>query len=197
MPYYHAMEALKKPLTSRPPKGFYEAIHRSGCPEPKFGDPLMGYPISKIAESSFSKSIEGAILGGAKGFCDEEKTCEIDIYESDEEPDVDISDCPPDFDILEEVRYRREIPVKRVKTITISPDFYKEFEFAYQEEVVNTDWLSEMKEFVQEQLRQGKTTIPAISKKWKEKKLEIWLKEIGMTRELYETYQKRAKEMPW
>jgi len=195
MSYYHSTMLGKKPLTSIAPKGEYEAVPLNGCPEPIGGDPKAGFPISKILETSFSKTIEGAILGGGR-FCEEGRECILDIYETEEEPDVDISGCPYDFGVLDEVRYRREIPVRKKMRVTLSSGFIGEFEYAYPEEgsALNEEWLMFMKEFIAEQLRAGKTRILPIPRRRKEKELEEVLESYGMSKKEWEEHQRRAKK---
>lgn len=132
--YYHSIVASKESFNTLTPKGYYENIAKdTGCPETATGvfesepDEPPEFIESDIPEISFSKSLEGAILGGLKTQFDlrwakiNDKHW-LDIYMTDEEPDIDISKCEElDFDLLEEVRYRRTILVKKIATIEIDP----------------------------------------------------------------------------
>ena len=104
--YYHSTRSSDRVFKEMQPTGYYENAGIDGdCPQPLFDDIGAGFPMSDIPELSFSKSVEGSVLGGVKSQCEINEDCSIDIYSTEEEPDIDLSDCPWDFSILEEVRY--------------------------------------------------------------------------------------------
>jgi hypothetical protein len=184
--YYHAASPVKVKLTSIPPKGNYEDASK-GCPEPLFGDIGAGFPISKVDETSFSKSIAGAVMGAAR-FC--EGRCELDIFSTDDKPDIDISDCPYDFGILEEVRYRREVPVEHLARLLITPELLEEISLCYPEEGPPAEEMLDcVKDGVAAQLNGGKTKIDGIGK---QKLEDCWLKSVGLTRKEWERYEPAA-----
>jgi hypothetical protein len=187
--YYHAAPPVKATLTVMPPKGHYEDASK-GCPQPLFGDIGAGFPISKVAETSFSKSIAGAVLGAAR-FC--EGRCELDIFSTDNKPDIDISDCPYDFGILEEVRYSKEVPVEHLVRLLITPELQEEIGLCYPEEGPPAEeMLNCVKDGVAAQLNGGKTKIDGIGKQ----KLEnCWLKSVGLTRKEWEMYEHKRERM--
>lgn len=151
--YYHSNIPTEKILEEMLPNGYYEKVsERTGCPEHLFSDPLASFPISNIGEICFTKSPEAAILAGANTQCATEeerhpiskqhlkiiqelrqqKLCMLDIYETEEEPDIDISECPNDFSIIEEVRYRKPVRVRKSFTVELSPKLVSQiFEEGY------------------------------------------------------------------
>lgn len=112
MKYYHAV--LRKFRAGiMQPAGFYERVEKGGCPEPLYSaGEYIGFPMSNVKESSFSKSVVGA-ASAVVGGCHLGKDCTVHVYETDEPPDVDISHCTAgDFATLEEVRYQRPVRVR-------------------------------------------------------------------------------------
>ena len=184
--YYHAAPPVKAELTTIPPKGYYEDAS-GGCPQPLSGDMGPGFPISKVAETSFSKSVAGAVLGAAR-FC--EGRCELDIFSTDDKPDIDISDCPYDFGVLEEVRYRREVPVEHLARLLITPELQEELSLCYPEEGGPSEELLDcVKAGVAAQLSDGKTRIDGIGK---QKLEDCWLKMVGLSRKEWEQLGRAA-----
>jgi hypothetical protein len=183
MRYYHATTATKQKIKIMQPKGFYEDATR-GCPEPLFGDLGAGFRASPIAETAFSKSIAGAILGAGR-FCEDK--CSIDIYVTTEVPDVDLSDCGYDFGILDEVRYRRVVVVKHFLRITMALKLIEQINLCYPEEgAPSYSMLRILKEFVNKQLQSGKTILNGVQDDVLE---DCWLKRVGITREQWQAYQ--------
>ena len=128
--YYHASTV---PITSKTitPKNYYEAINPAyDCPTP-IQD--VRFPISKIKETAFSKSMEASVIAIAR-HC-HFQSCNVYIYETKDEPDVDISDCGFDFEMLEEVRYRRTVPIKFVKKIHVPARIISDIDDLYQQAV--------------------------------------------------------------
>lgn len=142
--YYHGSFPTDAKIEEMIPDGFYEKVGEgNGCPQPIYtGGGFIGFPTSKIPELSFSKSKSGAILGKGR-WCEEDsfitkngkKICKIDIYETTEKPDADISHCNFDFGELEEVRYRKKISVKKIETFHLSERFVNQLGKAY-----HSDW---------------------------------------------------------
>ena len=142
--YYHGSFPTDAKINEMMPEGFYEKINeRTGCPEASYASGFyIGFPTSNILERSFSKSKSGAILGKGRWCADDwflikmgKKVCTIDLYETTKKPDVDISDCSFDFGELEEVRYRKKTPVKKIETVHLSERFVKQLGKAY-----HSDW---------------------------------------------------------
>jgi hypothetical protein len=135
MTYYRGMRHNPEEIRILKPKTHAEDTRGGDCPiELDWG----GYPISDIPQSSFSKSLIGAVLGSVQSTCLENYhnknlfQCKIDIYVTDEEPDEDLSDCPGgDFSQFEEVRYNRTIPIKRLATISVEDGLLKQLESCY------------------------------------------------------------------
>jgi hypothetical protein len=180
--------------------GNYEKIDpETDCPEARYiGGSYIGYPISEIGEVSFSKSISACILGG-KGSCWNDQDCVLDIYETSQPPDVDISDCDGgDFRILEEVRYRRDVPVERILRVFLDKALVNQILSMYHEDGVATVELEILKENIATQLaeakkrgdfKRGSVKLYAMS----EKELnESFAKEMGMTLEELEWHLKEA-----
>ena len=146
--YYHGSFPTDAKVTEMIPDGFYEKINEeTGCPEATYASgTYIGFPTSNIPELSFSKSKGGAVLGKGRWCAPEyfkiklgKKKCLIDVYKTSEKPDADISDCGFDFGVLEEVRYRKKVPVKKSSTVALSPKFVKQISKAYWAEW-NDDW---------------------------------------------------------
>jgi hypothetical protein len=185
--YYHAASPVKVKLTSIPPKGNYEDASK-GCPEPLFGDIGAGFPISKVDETSFSKSIAGAVMGAAR-FC--EGHCELDIFSTDEKPDVDLSDCPYDFQVLEEVRFRREVPVEHMMRLVITPELVEELGVCYSEEGIPSEsMLGCVKEGVAAQVMKGNKKIAGMGERALE---DCWLKQVGLSRQEWEMHERNIE----
>jgi len=146
--YYHGSFAIDKFIKELKPEGFYEKINEgTGCPEASYASGFyIGFPTSNIPELAFSKSKSGAVLGKGR-WCAQDyfkikmgkKNCLINVHETNEKPDFDISDCGFDFGVLEEVRYRKKVPVKKSLTVSLSPKFIKQISKAYWAEW-NDDW---------------------------------------------------------
>lgn len=112
---------------------FYESIDND-CPEPIFaGGYYIGFPHSKIPELSFSKSIEASIISQLV-LCEKDEKCEVTVYETEEEPEIDISDCFfADFELLEEVRFRRDVPIKNTLSLEVPSKLVKQAIKMYDE----------------------------------------------------------------
>ncbi len=155
--YYHATIHTTFNLKKIKPAGYYEKVKNDDCPQPLFGDIGAGFPISDILETCFSKSIAGSIIGAINTQCVENREYLLDIYETKEEPDIDLSDCPYDFSILEEVRYRRKIYVKKTLTIKAKKELVNQVQIeAYGKEEgggVNELYLECIKEDIERQLQ--------------------------------------------
>jgi hypothetical protein len=155
--YYHSTKSSKFTINEMEPKGYYEKIQDDiGCPEIRsIGGISIGYPISDIEESSFSKSIAGAIIGG-KDNCWKDTTCSLDIYETEETPDIDISECDGgDFIELEEVRYRRIISVKKILTVIIKKDLVNQILQLY-DNGVSLEGMDIIKNHITKQIKKAK-----------------------------------------
>jgi len=126
MPYFHATKAGgSRGLRALRPDGYYESIGRDSIPERR-GD--FGFKVSKVKEICFAKTIEAAIIAVGRAFRN------IDIYVTYERPDADLSDAGFDFGDLEEVRYRRMVPVKFYGNVLISAALQKQIAKCYPEE---------------------------------------------------------------
>lgn len=116
--YYHISKTkLSKVLK---PKGYFEKVDSSG--NLKFYYPLVdcspSFPISKVKESCFATTIEGAMFGY---FSKGGKAGNYYVYATNERPDVDLSDeMVMDFGTIEEVRFRRPVSVFPLCTLYIS-----------------------------------------------------------------------------
>jgi len=178
-------KAYTENLQEIDPEGFYEAIGKSGCPEEA---PFGGeFEVSRIGESSFSKSISGSVLALAHACVGD---CIIDIYSTDAEPDIDISDCDYDFGELEEVRYRRTVSVKKEMTVRLTKAFNKQVDDCYGEGI-DTCSLSCLKDHAQKQIRAGKRTITPM----RQADLDVCYAEcIGMSVKEVQGHRRRAEE---
>lgn len=115
--YYHAMYGDPKTNTI-PPTGYYEAVEKDTVKILLHTEDGPIYARSKIEESCFAKTPEGAILGLVSGDPKKGRVCTVWTTET---PDVDISDdTSGDFWITEEVRYRRTIETKPGPCIEIT-----------------------------------------------------------------------------
>jgi hypothetical protein len=123
MRFYHAIPANNIEFTVLKPDGYYEDTSR-GCPEEVFGS----FRISKIPEICFAKSPEGSIVAVGRNLKN------IDLYVTNENPDIDLSDCSYDFGVFKEVRYRRSISVKKVKRLNISQPLTKQISMCYPDD---------------------------------------------------------------
>lgn len=118
--YYHSSLKLREGEDATLIKcgDYYEKINEYvGCPEGKFPSGFfIGFPHSDIPEICFSKSMEASVIAVVQ---DCEKDTIVFIYETEEAPDIDISDCEFDFRFLEEVRYRRDVKVRLAAYIKV------------------------------------------------------------------------------
>jgi len=131
--FYHASLA---PITvgTLPPTGYYEKVDEGGCPEAVYTfDWFDGFRESEIKESSFSKAPEdavGAVLkdcpfaNTVRGWAPVADSCPVWVYQTDAQPDIDISDCGFDFGINSEVRYRRPVPISEFAHIDVPMEVY-------------------------------------------------------------------------
>jgi len=116
--YYHASTS-RLPLVLVPKEKYEDAS--DGCPSPIFGDPRNGFPISKIPEIAFSKNPESAVFAVAQQLAEPPaKPVDIMIYATNAEPDTDLSSCGYDFEVLEEVRYRKPVTVTPYARVHLS-----------------------------------------------------------------------------
>jgi len=150
---------------------FYEKIDNT-CPEGLWvGGFFAGFAHSKIPELSFSKSIEASVLAVIRD-CEDIEKCEVFVYETEEEPDKDISDCSHDFAFLEEVRYRRDVSIIPTLSVQISPEIVKDIIAAY--EICMTDLgniSSDCLDYYKDELRRQVRDV--ITGKWVKSSLRI------------------------
>ncbi len=114
--YYRiSKNPLKSPLH---PSGFFERADEFGL---DYWCPLVNSPpifkISEVKESCFSTTIEGALFGL---FSNDGKPGKYNVYETKEKPDIDLTDeTIQDFGVIEEVRYRKPVEIKKTCDLTI------------------------------------------------------------------------------
>jgi hypothetical protein len=123
--YYHGSPRKVRHIVWTP-TDTYESIGPGGCPELLGTPDYAGFKSSRVKEICFSKSMLGAVTAIAQ-HCPMDKPCIVYIYATEEEPDVDISDCDGDFSTLEEVRYRRPIRVRYVRKVSVPMTVVKKF----------------------------------------------------------------------
>lgn len=195
MPYYHTTLSTPQISTTMIPQGYYERVKYNGdCPQPLFDDIGAGFPISDVPEVSFSLSLEGAILGGGKNSCPLETDCVLDVYTTEAEPDIDISDCGYDFSVLEEVRYRRTIPVQKKGVLTLEKKLTEQINSCYGleddvsgESFLDITSLECIKQDIKKQLKKSSVVLKSVDKNQLE---ECWAKLNGMTVEELREYER-------
>ena len=130
MPYYHAAYhkyPSKNGLSIIEPKGYYEDFqyHPMKNPVGWNGRISKGWeelPTSKTKETSFAKTVGGAVLGFASGNPYLGPST-FYLYETDENPDFDLTRWSgpwTDFHILGEVRYRRPVVARFIGVAHLS-----------------------------------------------------------------------------
>lgn len=190
--YFHGRNASGKTLKKMEPAGFYEKVKESGCPEGMYGadNYLVGFQTSDVKESSFSKTLVGAIMGTIQGFSGEGGR--IAIFRTSEKPDVDISDCGYDFSAFREVRFRRTVPVERVLILEFDAGFSKQLMSCYGEgSAPGSECLSCVEKGLRKQLGAGSRHIKALDQEYMDR---CYARELGVTYEQMQDIIKKGGE---
>lgn len=140
--YFHASTQKLPEIVE--PMGYYEMI------DDDTGEPVTApfsegeeFLISDTPEIVFAKNVGGAVLGAATSFNSEhpaiaqKKPVTLYIYETEQEPWVDLSDNVSDwidFDVTKEVRYREPVEVKLVGKVELTQNDLKRVSKAYARE---------------------------------------------------------------
>ena len=125
--FYHiSNKRIDSPILQ--PKGYYEKVdiidNKPNLDVESYADedyPYNEFTQSETPESSFSKSIKGALIGEISG--EPAKEGEYFVYSTKESPDYDLSKEMPhsmDFGVVEEVRYRKPVKIKLLGKLNVS-----------------------------------------------------------------------------
>lgn len=160
--YFHCSSVLHD--GSIAPQGYYERVNEYGeieCWDPLVNEPPIFYK-SKILETCFAKSMAGAIIGSLSSH----RTSGIFyLYSTEASPDIDLSDEISDWldcDVVEEVRYRVDVPVLNITMINISQnvvDLINEIYTPEEDGPISKDVLSQMKIVIETSLKQSLTSL--------------------------------------